>query len=214
VAEPTGLAEEQRRALDRLSTSAASTGFYLAGGTAVAMHCGHRRSLDLGLFSLAPDADLDAAERWITKVFERCEVITRSDAALQLVCDGARIDLVRYPYAPLEAPELREGGILLARLRDLGTMKLAAIARRGLRRDFWDLFAILEIGGQDLAALTRDYVTKFGVRENDLYHVAKALTFFDDAERDPALPAGMTPALWASIKDFFRRQAPRLVRPD
>jgi hypothetical protein len=91
-----------------------------------------------------------------------------------------------YPYAPLEAPEPRDDAIPLARLRDLGTMKLAAIARRGLRRDFWDLFAILEVGGQDLAALARDYVTKFGVRESDLYHVAKALTYFDDAERDPA----------------------------
>lgn len=53
----------------------------------------------------------------------------------------------------------------------------------------------------------------FGVRENDLYHVLKALTYFDDAERDPALPQGMTPALWQNIKTFFRSHAPELVAP-
>lgn len=212
MAEKAGLADEQRRALDRLNRSAALADFYLAGGTAVALHCGHRRSFDLDFFSLNPDADLDAAERSIALAFPQCEVISRSEAALQMICDGARIDLVRYPYPPLEAPLRSESGVLLARLRDLGVMKLAAIARRGIRRDFWDLFVILE-SGLTLAELARDYVRKFGVRESDLYHVLKALTYFDDAERDPALPAGMTAAQWTTIKGFFRREAPRLVAP-
>jgi hypothetical protein len=41
--------------------------------------------------------------------------------------------------------------------------------------------------------------------------VCKALTYFDDAERDPALPAGMTPTLWEEIKRFFRAEAPKLI---
>ena len=116
---------------------------------------------------MQPDADLDAAERSLASIFVLCEVVSRSEVALQLSCDGARIDLVRYPYAPLEAPTHGEAGVLLASLRDLGVMKLAAIARRGIRRDFWDLFVILGTGIA-LSALAKDYVRRFGVRESDL----------------------------------------------
>jgi hypothetical protein len=89
-------------------------------------------------------------------------------------------------------------------------MKLAAIARRGLRKDFWDLYAIVK-AGTGLAAVGRDYVEKYGRTQADLYHVARALTYFDDAEREEALPDGMTRALWSTIKRFFTREAHRLV---
>lgn len=90
-------------------------------------------------------------------------------------------------------------------------MKLSAIARRGLRRDFWDLCAILE-AGISLGSLGRDYVRRFGVKESDLYHVARALTFFADAEKDPTLPAGMTEQGWEVIKTRMRAEAPALLR--
>jgi hypothetical protein len=184
MAEPTELAEEQRRALDRLSQ-------------AVAIHCKHRRSLDLDFFSLRPDADLGIAERSLSEAFARCEVISRSDAAVQLLCDGVRIDLVRYPYAPLESPPLNECGLAIAGLRDLGVMKLAAISRRGLRRDFWDLFVILQTTELGLGKLAEDYVRRFGVRESDLYDVLKALTYFEDPVeprlREWQLPGGTVP---------------------
>lgn len=211
MAETSFLAEEQRRALDRLSRRAELRGFYLAGGCAIAIHLGHRRSLDLDFFSAEPGADLAAVERAAAEVFSRCEVVARSDVTVQLLCDGARLDFVRYPYPPLEPPVSSEHGVGVAGLLDLGVMKLAAIARRGLRRDFWDLHEIVERGHQPLRQLGVAYRSRFGVREADLYHVLKALTYFDDAERDPALPAGLTAAGWDGIKAFFRREAPKLV---
>lgn len=210
MAKPTGLAEEQRRALDRLSGRNEIAGYYLAGGSAIALHLGHRLSRDLDFFSLRSDADLTLVERGASQVFDHCEVISRSDAAVQLLCDGALIDFVRYPY-PLLDPPIPQAGVALAGLRDLAVMKLAAIARRGIRRDFWDLYAILRAGPHALAELGAAYRRRFGVRETDLYHVLKALTYFDDAERDPAMPAGMTEARWQEIKAYFRAEAPALV---
>ncbi|MBI4955401.1 MAG: nucleotidyl transferase AbiEii/AbiGii toxin family protein [Myxococcales bacterium] len=211
MAEPTRLSPEQERALARLSRRRELGDFYLAGGSAIALALGHRRSLDLDFFSLRSDVDLEPVARAAAESFERCEVVSRSDAALQLVCDGARLDFVRYPYALLDPPAASGHGPVVAGLRDLGVMKLAAIARRGLHRDFWDLFEILHAGAYDLAALGAAYRQKFGLRENDLYHVLKALTYFADAERDPALPAGLTLEKWAEIKRYFERAAPRLL---
>jgi hypothetical protein len=211
MAEPARLAEEQRRALDRLSTRDELAAFYLAGGSAIALHLGHRVSLDLDFFSLQPEVDLEPVAAAAGRVFDRCEVVARTDVTVQLLCDEARIDFVRYPYPLLDAPTVAAPGIMVAGLRDLGTMKLAAIARRGLRRDFWDLHAILDANRDDLASLGAAYVHRFGARESDLYHVLKSLTYFVDAESDPALPAGLTERRWSEIKAFFLRTAPELV---
>lgn len=208
--QPAILASEQRRALDRLSVLKGTQEFYLAGGSAVALHVGHRQSRDLDFFSLASTANLDEVRRMLPSAFSSIRVLSETDAALRLECDGARIDFVAYPYPPLETPMRDSSGIQVAGRRDLGVMKLSAIARRGLRRDFWDLRAIIGTG-LTLGDLGRDYVQRFGVSQSDLYHVARALTFFADAERDPAFPAGMNQDLWHEVKAYFQARGPDLL---
>jgi hypothetical protein len=105
-------------------------------------------------------------------------------------------------------------GIAVAALLDLATMKLAALSRRGLRRDFWDLAEIVRRGGIPLRQACQAYRQRYGVAEADLYHVLRSLTWFDDAERDPAYPAGLTEAAWREIKAFFLREAPGLMSTD
>lgn len=205
-----GLSDEQHRALDRLSRLPALAAFYLAGGSAIAIRLVHRRSLDLDFFSREPTADLDAVKRSVETAFARVEVRAQTDVALHLLCDGLPIDFVRYPYPPFEPPEESPLGVGVATLTDLGVMKLSAIARRGLRRDFWDLFEILN-AGPALRQIGEAYTRRFGVRESDLYHVLRALTYFDDAEKDPVFPRGLSKEKWESVKAFFGREAPRLV---
>ena len=214
MADTTRLSEPQRRALDRLSAIPVVGGFYLAGGTAIAMHLGHRTSLDLDFFSLAPDVDLDVAKAAFRGVFDKAETLRQTDAAVQLLCDGTPIDLVRYPYPLLRLPVREERGIAVAGLLDLATMKLSAIARRGLRRDFWDLESIATRGEVSLREASEAYLLRFGVAEADLYHVFRALTYFEDAERDPVFPDGLTSQAWQDLKAFFRREVPRLIQPD
>lgn len=205
------LTEQQRRALDRLSREPLIEEFYLAGGSAIAAHLGHRVSRDLDLFSMHANADLDATKQAADRCFDSVEVVQQSDASLHLLCDGLPIDFVRYPYPPLAPPGDVALGVRVAGLPDLGVMKLSAIARRGLRRDFWDLAAILD-SGIDLCELGDAYRRRFGVKESDLYHVARALTYFDDAEKDPVLPPGMTDLNWEHIMTRMRVVAPALVR--
>lgn len=212
MADTTRLSEPQRRALDRLSAIPSVGGFYLAGGTAIAMHLGHRTSLDLDFFSLTSDVDLEVAKAAIRGAFDEAETVRQTDAAVQLLCDGTPIDLVRYPYPLLERPEREANGIAVAGLLDLATMKLSAIARRGLRRDFWDLEAIVTRGAVSLRAASEAYLRRFGVAEADLYHVFRALTYFEDAERDSVFPEGLTLQSWQELEAFFRREVPPLMQ--
>jgi hypothetical protein len=209
MGEAPSLSDDQRRALGRLSKLPLVAEFYLAGGTGIGLHLAHRRSADLDFFSRAPGTDLALIKGAVESCFDRVEVNAETDAALHLLCDGLPIDFVRYPYPLLDAPGAAFG-VGLAGLRDLAVMKLSAISRRGLRRDFWDLFEILRTG-LTLRACGEAYVERFGVREADLYHVLKALTYFDDGEKDPVFPPGLDESRWRAIKAFFTKEAPKLV---
>lgn len=211
MADTSRLPEAQRRALDRLKSVPRMADFYLAGGTAVAVHLGHRLSLDLDFFSVRPDVDLDAVRDSVRHAFAEASTVAQTDAAVQLLCDGAPIDLVRYPYPPLRAIGRTADGIAVASLLDLAAMKLGALSRRGLRRDFWDLAEIVRRGGVTLEEACRAYRERYGVAEADLYHVLRALAWFEDAERDPMYPAGLTEAGWRDIQAFFLREAPKLL---
>lgn len=206
----TGLAKGQLRALARLSRVQELSGFYLAGGTAIAHHLGHRRSRDLDVFSGSKSADLAGIRLALTRGPTKVVVVGESDATLQLRFGGELLDIVRYPFPLLEAPRAGPGDFPVAGLRDLVAMKLAATARRGVRRDFWDVYAIAS-QGLSLREAGLAYVARFGVRQSDLYHVARALTYFADADREAAFPSGLTRAGWAEIKAFFLREAPTLL---
>lgn len=210
MGKPTGLAKEQRRALDRLKTVPGIARFYLAGGSAVATHLGHRRSLDLDLFSTPGALDLDALAETLGASLPEAVILGRSDVSLRLRVGDVPVDLVRYPYPLLDQPELGRATIPVAGLRDLAAMKLAAIARRGLRRDFWDLYALAQ-AGLPLREVADAYTAKFGTKEADLYHALRSLTYFADAEKDPELPRGLSARSWEAIKAFFRVEAPSLL---
>ena len=209
MAKRTALAPEQLRALDRLTSIQGIERFYLAGGSGIAVHLRHRRSRDLDLFTRLPGEDLDRFRAAAVKT-AGISLIAGTDVAVKLLVADVEVDAVRYPYPPLGALVAGPRGILVASLADLAAMKLAAVSRRGVRRDFWDLHAIIG-SGMSLPKVCRAFVTRFGKAESDLYHVLRALTYFDDAEADRALPEGLTEKKWAAIKTFFEREAPKAL---
>jgi hypothetical protein len=211
MARASGVASEQLRALDRLKSVRGIGRFYLAGGTAIAFHLQHRRSNDLDLFGPA-NASFSPFQALARSDSSAVRVVTVGEATLHMEIRGVPIDVVRYPYPPLQKPTRGPAGFPVAGLVDLATNKLAAICKRGLKRDFWDLYVIAQ-SGFSLAEACRAYVKRFGVAESDLYHVAMGLTWFEDAEAESVPPKGMTTELWVAIRTYFETEAPRLVLP-
>jgi hypothetical protein len=97
----------------------------------------------------------------------------------------------------------------LADVRDIALMKLAAISGRGSRKDFADLYLILQN-----APTLEDYFEllprKYGASRLNTYHILKSLTYFDDAETEP-MPRMRVPFDWAECKAFFLREARSIV---
>jgi hypothetical protein len=206
MAKPAELPEKQRRALSDLKPLSERLGLYLAGGTALAFHLGHRVSHDLDLFSLRSDLDLKSARAGAVEL-EDVEVLSLTDATLRFRASGVPVNIVRYAYPLLNAACEGPQGVATASVEDLATMKLSAAAQRGIRRDFWDLEEIFDKGGLSLERALQSYVRRFGVQESDVYHVLRSLSYFDDAEKETIMPDGLTAAKWPAIKASMSKRA-------
>jgi hypothetical protein len=211
VGKSPSLAPQQLRTLGRLRELIQNRGLYLAGGVAVSLHVQHRLSLDLDLFSLEPDFDLARFRDEVVGLIRDARTLGLTDASLRMEIDGALVDVVSYPYRLLSPPSPGPQGVPVAGLLDLAAMKLGAVAQRGIRRDFWDLYEILHHGISCSDALSA-YCERYGACHSDLYHVLRALTYFDDAEADTVFPRGLTVAEWSKIRSYFDAAVPALAR--
>lgn len=114
------------------------------------------------------------------------------------------MSVIRYAYPLLRSSERLPGFALpLASTEDLLCMKLAAIAGRGARRDFWDLHALLLSLNYGLEPALALYLQKYPVE--DVGHVLKSLVYFADAEQEP-FPSQLSASHWVEVKAYFQRK--------
>ena len=203
------LNDDQRAVLPVLGAWTSGKGFYLGGGTAIALHLGHRRSVDFDWFTgRGMQEPLILAEA-VTGLGLRVEDVQVATGTLHARIGGVRTSFFEYPYALISqlesSPEL---SVRLASLDDLACMKLAAIAQRGSRKDFVDIDAIIakHTPLPDLLAL---YQRKYSIQ--DIGHVLVGLAYFDDADNEP-MPLMLSDVTWDGVKQRMRRGVQALTR--
>ena len=204
------LPANQRAVLEALGSFASSRGFYLAGGTAVALHLGHRSSVDLDWFGESEPADPMALLGALREAVPAVEPCPSAPGTLYARVRGVSVSFLRYRY-PLMGPKVAwsEVGCELAPLGDLAAMKLVAIAQRGARRDFVDVAALLA-HGLPLSQMLDLYRAKYGTDE--VLPVLTGLSYFDDAEAEPQ-PAMLDGSNWATVKARLRQAVRQYVGP-
>lgn len=194
---PQVMTAAQRAVLARLGPIADREDCYLAGGTALALHYGHRRSVDLDWFTRGSIEDPLALAARIRDAGVRLEVGQVSRGTLHGTVNRVRVSFIEFRYPLLARTTLRaEAGCAVAAVRDIACMKLAAIAQRGSRKDFVDFWALLA-HHRRLPAMLEDYRKKFAVR--DVSSVLYGLGYFDEAEAEP-LPTMLVPVGWPQIR--------------
>ncbi|MBU4480845.1 nucleotidyl transferase AbiEii/AbiGii toxin family protein, partial [Patescibacteria group bacterium] len=152
---------------------------YLAGGTALALQLGHRVSYDLDFFTnkkFKAQIFLNKISQFKSYKHERLDWGT----ILGKLGD-VKFSLFYYSYPLLEKPFNYEG-IGIAGTKDIAAMKLAAISERGAKRDFIDLYFILQT--LSLIEVFNLYDKKYKKLSSNLIHIRKSLTYFADADKD------------------------------
>jgi hypothetical protein len=187
--------------LRKLGPLVTDAGFYLAGGTAVALQLGHRESVDFDWFTPSSLDDPLAFAGFLQSHGVALTAPKVAPGTLHGRVDGVRCSFLSYRY-PLLTPALRaeEYACDLASLTDLACMKLAAIAQRGARKDFLDI-AVIANTGLTLPQMLDLYRQKYGAQ--DVGHVLASLCYFDDAEHDP-MPVMHVPVDWDEVKKTVR----------
>ncbi len=194
---PEVLPGAQWSVLHALGPECASRGYYLAGGTALALQLGHRKSVDLDWFGPLPIPDGPSIDACLRAAGHAFDVEQEQEGMLLGSASGVRISFFAYKYRLLEPFERwSDAGCNLASLADIAAMKLSAVAQRGARKDFIDIVALMNAGFTLLRMLD---LYKLNYETKEIVHVMYGLSYFADAEKEP-MPDMLSPLTWEQTK--------------
>ena len=194
------------RAIELVSGTPIIKKAYLAGGTALALHLGHRISVDLDFFTQEElDENILAADLSSLQEFKEEGKAWRTNWGK---VGETKFSLFYYKY-PLLAPTHSFMGINVLDLRDIAAMKIQALGDRGAKRDFIDLFFLAKTYSLD--EMLDFYNQKYGDLEDKVYHLIRSLDYFADAETEE-LPRMLVDISWEEVMKFFHQESMRLSK--
>ena len=152
--------------------------FYLAGGTAIALHIGHRRSIDFDLFKFSAIRHRNIINK-IESYNYQYQVTRRVTEQLNVVVHDVKFTFYQYPFE-VEAAIIFDGAVRMPSLLNLAAMKAYALGRRSKWKDYVDMFFLL-----------RDYFSIKEIAENATFLFGQLfseklfraeLSYFDDID--------------------------------
>jgi hypothetical protein len=168
--------------------------FYLAGGTALSLRLGHRKSRDLDFFS-QKDFNLTILSNFLVSKL-KAKVIIAETGTLLTEINGVNASFFHYPYKKLEDCESWRN-IDLASLIDISCMKIIAISQRAEKKDFFDFYEIIKLFSPE--KLRTALLEKYGRKSLNCYHILKSLFYFEDAESSLD-PVSINGTKWKDVK--------------
>jgi hypothetical protein len=155
-------------------------GFYLAGGTGLALQIGHRVSVDFDFFC---DTEIPKTLLQKTKrAFDGFNVIARinNPDELTISVNGVKVTFLKYPFKRLFDPVLYNGIELLSP-KEIAITKAYTIGRRGEYKDYADLFFCLKKNVATLEEIIKFAEQKYGEDFNSRIFLEQ-LVYFEDIE--------------------------------
>lgn len=113
--------------------------------------------------------------------------------------DDIKVDFIKQHFHPLIQPIVVEEDIRLFSIPDIIAMKINAVLKRGVKKDFWDIAELLL--HYNMSDFIKFYHKKYP-NQQLIISISQAISFFDDAEEseDPISLKGQT---WEGVKKFI-----------
>ena len=205
---PQVLNSRQKSILRLTAPSIEEMHFHLGGGTSLALQLGHRHSVDFDWFTGERITDALLLAQSLRDKGIRFTPTQIDKGTLHGQISQVRFSFLEYRYPLIgETVTWPEYGCSLLSLDDIACMKLAAIAQRGSRKDFIDLYALGR--SRPLGQLLSLYRKKYGIE--DIGHVLVALAYFDDADRERGSKM-LWQVSWRDVKKQIRSWLEGLTR--
>jgi predicted nucleotidyltransferase component of viral defense system len=163
---------------------------YLGGGTAVAVHLGHRESRDLDFFF---HRAVELREiKGLVSGLGAFAVTHESERTVKGLFGATKIEVFDASALKQLAKPTSVAGLNVASLQDLMAMKIKVMAERGEMRDYFDIKVINENGAISVEEGVDLYMERYGISSSSgaLPHLYKAMGDLSDVEVDESLPIG------------------------
>ena len=191
--------------LKRLASQPCLQNFRLVGGTALALQIGHRLSVDLDFFSDQKNDLIQIEDELLQLPDTRLK--SKSSYALFFDIENVKLDILNYSY-PFIASPIKLENITLAHKDDITAMKLKTIMNRGAKRDFYDIYFLLN-----------DYSFEhmFGLFEKkysniEPYAIVRSLGYFEDADlQSPPVLLKEKNLTWEKVKQTIIEETKKLL---
>lgn len=164
----------------------------LVGGTALALQYGHRMSIDLDFFGNIEEDNI--AIREILNNIGSISVYKETTNIKIYSVNGIKVDFVNYKYPWIDSV-VEKDGLQLASPKDIAAMKINAIEGRGTKKDFIDMYFLLQ--HYTLEEILAFYAKKYP--ENSLFRALMSLSYFEDAD-EQLMPKMFSCIEWNDMK--------------
>ena len=194
--------------LKKLMTLPSLQPFSLVGGTALSLRYGHRSSIDLDLF-YHEEFDHSKIENELRNEFGNEFDFESGHKNIGIFCyiEKVKVDLVYFPHFPI-APIEKKATIRMYSDADIAAMKIQAILGRGKKKDFWDLYELLQ--HFPLQQIMDWHKQKYPSQMLAI-SIPNAITYFVDAE-DSETPVSFKNQTWESVKRGIQRKVSDYLR--
>ena len=171
----------------------------LVGGTALALQYGHRTSVDLDFFGSFGNEE----DKLFTVLQPYAEVRRVKDSPNIKIffMDDVKVDFVNYSIYPWIDDAVEDDGLRLASPKDIAAMKINAIEGRGSKKDFIDIYSLLQ--HYSLDEFLKFYSQKYP--NYSIYRALMSLTYFADADPKDT-PTLFMDATWDEMKTFIKQK--------
>lgn len=170
----------------------------LVGETALALQYGHRMSIDLDFFGNIEDDNI--AIREILNSIGPLSVFKETANIKIYSVNGIKVDFVNYKYPWIDSV-VEKDGLRLASPKDIAAMKINAIEGRGTKKDFIDIYFLLQ--HYTLEEILAFYARKYP--ENSLFRALMSLSYFEDAE-EQLMPKMFSSIEWKDMKQLILKK--------
>ena len=191
-----------------LNGELARQGFYLAGGTGLALQLGHRVSEDLDFFTAAEFDPVRLSRRMEQRPGYSETLVSKGTLYCRIA--GVKLSFLHYPV-PLKHPTVEYLSAGVADWRDILAEKFKTLSQRGSRRDFYDVYACFTLRTRSVAEAIGIFKGRFAGTGINYQHVLKSLTWYKDADAEPD-PRLLISADWAEVKRFFESRAAEFAK--
>lgn len=193
--------KDRYKLLKKITETISISDYYMIGGTALSLQLGLRESYDFDF--CVPKIFNNELLLQELKTIGEIEVKQNQKGTCDVILNGVQVSFFYYPNNLIkecvtteEMPKLKMASVL-----DIAVMKLVAIGGRGAKKDFFDLYNIINKSDLTIDELIQGLIKKYGNKINYV-NTIMGLSYFEDAEQE-ILPNTFVEYNWEEIKLFF-----------